>query len=127
MNEAMKRPATKATLLCQAVMAVLLGLMLVADAPASEPEKGSEQIVLTGGASGDVAFPHRRHQQNLGACDTCHSLYPQEAGSIDRLKERNQLKPKTVMNQQCTSCHREKKRSGQSTGPTTCKGCHQKN
>lgn len=121
----MDLPAWKISLLL-GFLAVGLVFGPTVEAPASEAEKGAEKIVLTGGVSGDVPFPHRVHQQSLESCERCHDLYPQESGVIDRLKERSELQPKTVMNRQCTACHREKKRAGEAAGPTTCRGCHQK-
>jgi len=93
---------------------------------ATEAVKGAAELVIPGGKGGDVAFPHRRHQENLGTCAVCHSVFPQQAGAIDALKAQGKLKPKQVMNKQCTGCHREKKRAGEKAGPTTCTGCHRK-
>jgi len=122
----MEKALLRSAIVVLAAWTMLIGSGLVVEAPASEPPKGAERIVIPGGVTGDVAFPHLSHQQNLENCDICHSLYPEEADVIDRFKEQGKLKPKAVMNQQCTACHREKKRSGLKAGPTTCKGCHRK-
>jgi hypothetical protein len=34
------------------------------------------------------------------------------------------LKKKHIMNILCTKCHRQKKKEGLKTGPTTCSKCH---
>jgi cytochrome c553 len=86
--------------------------------------KGSAQLMLEGGRSGPVPFPHLVHQETLGDCSICHELFPQQAGAIERLKATGELKQKQVMNKQCTKCHKQFKKEGKQTGPTTCKSCH---
>ena len=110
---------------------LLLGAGLLFFAAVSVPlsgapveNKGAAEIKLAGGKRGLVAFPHHRHQDKLGDCDICHSVFPQEAGIIEKLKAQGKLKKKHVMNKLCTKCHKQKKREGIKTGPTTCKKCH---
>jgi len=86
--------------------------------------KGAANIELNAGKRGDVPFPHRQHQDQLGDCKICHSVFPQKSGSITELKAEGKLKKKYVMNKLCTKCHKEKKRAGQKSGPTTCTKCH---
>ena len=86
--------------------------------------KGAAKIKLPGGKRGPVPFPHHQHQDKLGDCDICHSVFPQEAGIIETLKAEGKLKKKHVMNKLCTKCHRQKKREGIKAGPTTCSKCH---
>ncbi len=90
----------------------------------SEQNKGAESIEIEGGKRGKVPFPHHRHQENLGDCKICHSVFPQKSGSIEDLKAQGKLKKKYVMNKLCTKCHRETKKAGRKTGPTTCSKCH---
>jgi hypothetical protein len=90
----------------------------------AEQNKGAEEIELPGGTRGPVPFPHHRHQDKLGDCDICHSLYPQDAGGRKELKAQGKLKKKHVMNKQCTKCHKQKKKEGLKAGPTTCAKCH---
>jgi len=87
-------------------------------------DKGAENIELEGGRRGNVHFPHRRHQGQLDDCQICHAVFPQKSGSITELKAEGKLKKKHVMNKLCTKCHREKKKAGQKSGPTTCTKCH---
>ena len=87
-------------------------------------DKGAAQIELEGGKSGAVPFPHRVHQEVLGDCKVCHELFPQETGSIEKLKASGELAKKQIMNKHCTKCHKQMKKDGQKTGPTTCKSCH---
>lgn len=86
--------------------------------------KGAEKIKLVAGRRGPVSFPHRRHQDKLGDCDICHSIFPQKAGIIEELKAQGKLKKKQIMNKQCTKCHKQMKREGIKAGPTTCAKCH---
>ena len=86
--------------------------------------KGAEDMQIAGGTRGDVPFPHRAHQERLDDCNVCHSTFPQKSGSIAALKANGKLKKKYVMNKLCTKCHKETKKAGQKSGPTTCKACH---
>ena len=90
----------------------------------NEQDKGAENIEMEGGKRGKVPFPHHQHQERLVDCQTCHSVFPQKAGSIEELKAQGKLKKKHVMNKLCTKCHRETKKAGKKTGPTTCAKCH---
>ncbi|GBC62702.1 cytochrome C [Desulfonema ishimotonii] len=109
------------------VLPVVIGILMFAVVMAmAAGDKGAENISLYGGKSGEVPFPHQRHQATLGDCNTCHELFPQEAGSIERLKAAKELKKKQVMNKHCIRCHRAMKREGTRSGPTSCKECHVK-
>jgi len=88
--------------------------------------KGAEQITLDGGERGMVHFPHHRHQNKLGDCNICHSLFPQEPGVIARLKKEEKLVSKQIMNKLCIKCHKAEKQAGHKAGPVTCSKCHQK-
>jgi hypothetical protein len=100
------------------------GILLIAVLAFAVDNKGAEQIELYGGDRGNVPFPHHQHQNIIQDCKTCHEVFPQEKGSIERLKADDQLNPKHVMNKLCTKCHREKKKAGEKSGPVTCKQCH---
>jgi hypothetical protein len=95
-------------------------------ASAQSPKTGAAEIILEGGTSGRVSFPHQRHQEKLTDCTICHSAYPQKAGAIEELKAEGKLAKKQIMNEQCTKCHKEKLRAGEKAGPTTCTTCHLK-
>lgn len=87
---------------------------------------GSEKMVLkVEGKYGDVALPHWEHQENLTDCNACHGLFPQEKGSIDRLKASSSLKKKAVMNN-CRACHKGLAKAGKASGPVRCFECHAK-
>jgi len=110
------------------IVLVLIALMLVTGGAVAlciaAQDKGAQQIELAGGKRGNVSFPHLRHQDKLADCNICHGVFEQKAGSIEELKAQGKLKPKHVMNKLCTKCHKEKKRAGEKTGPTTCNKCH---
>lgn len=86
--------------------------------------KGAKDLVLDGGQRGKVPFPHHHHQNTLVDCQICHNQFPQQKGSIAKLKSEGKLKKKQVMIKLCTSCHRRKKKAGEKSGPTTCSKCH---
>ena len=106
-------------------LTIILAMFLVTSIAISDQNKGAATIVLQGGSSGNVSFPHHRHQNALGDCNLCHGLFPQNAGSAERLKAEGKLKKKEVM-EQCRTCHRKRADKGKRAGPTSCKGCHQK-
>jgi len=92
----------------------------------NDQNKGAESFEIDGGTRGKVRFPHHRHQENLGDCTICHSVFPQKPGSIKELKAQGKLQKKYVMNKLCTKCHKDTKKAGLKTGPTTCSKCHVK-
>ena len=99
------------------------GLMLAASVALAELNAGKEAMILSGGKPGDVAFPHKLHQDALQSCDACHSMFGQQTGAIQAQVAAGELKPKQVMNS-CTNCHRQEAAEGRTSGPTSCKGCH---
>jgi hypothetical protein len=105
------------------VLSFLLMAFCVAGAQAVE-NKGAENISLDAGEPGVVLFPHHRHQNALQDCKICHELFPQEKGSILKLKNEGQLAKKQIMNKLCIKCHRAEKQAGKPGGPTTCTQCH---
>ena len=106
--------------------ALITGVAVAMSANKDE-NRGAAEIVINGGKRGDVTFPHQQHQEKLVDCNICHTVFPQQKGAIDTLKAEGKLKPKQVMNKQCTNCHKEKKLAGEKSGPTTCTSCHKKN
>jgi hypothetical protein len=106
---------------------IMLALLAAAGTLATEAGKGADAMALDGGSRGRVPFGHHRHQAALDDCNLCHAVFPQEAGSIERLKADGTLKAKSdVMNKLCINCHRAKKTAGAATGPLTCAQCHQR-
>ena len=87
--------------------------------------KGAKEMVLQGGAKGNIQFPHEKHQTALGDCGKCHSIFSQTPGSIQKLIGEGKLEKKAVMNH-CRDCHREMEAAGKKTGPTSCAKCHDK-
>ena len=103
---------------------IMVGIAWSSKLIAAEQDQGPGDILLYGGNKGEVPFPHRVHQDSLGDCKACHDVFPQKKGSIEALKAEGKLKKKHVMNKLCTKCHREKKKAGEKSGPTTCTKCH---
>jgi cytochrome c553 len=61
--------------------------------------------------NGDISFPHKKHQELLKDCKTCHEKGP---GKIEGFG-------KDWAHKTCKACHEAK-----STGPTKCAECHKK-
>lgn len=109
-----------------AVVCLCLGVV-IAEAmahAANSDGKGPEKIEINGGKRGVIPFPHRAHQERLGDCNRCHSLFPKEHQALKNLKEAGKLSRKQVMNKLCIKCHKAEKRAGKPSGPTTCSKCH---
>ena len=104
------------------VVAVFFCLTAVSVAARFE---GRQEMVLTGGKIGNVAFPHHKHQSALDDCNRCHGIFPQSKGAIEALKAQNKLGKKQVMDQ-CKDCHKQMADANKRTGPVKCKGCHVK-
>ena len=109
-------------LLCVGMLMVAAGSL--ATSGVATQNRGAAEINLPGGTKGLVQFPHHRHQDKLGDCEICHSVFPQKAGIIGELKAQGKLEKKQVMNKLCIKCHRQKKIEGVKAGPTTCAKCH---
>ncbi len=106
------------------VIALVLTFSFIT-ASASEENRGADKIVLKGGEKGDVSFPHKKHQDTLNDCGKCHTLFPKQPGIIKVMVKQGKLAKKKAMDQ-CRDCHRETKKAGKVTGPTSCKKCHNK-
>lgn len=108
--------------LCAALVMMLCGVF---SAMAVE-NKGATQIDIDGGSRGIVHFPHHEHQNTLKDCQKCHTLFPQEQHSIEKLKKEGKLVKQQVMKELCIKCHKATKETGSKSGPTTCSKCHVK-
>jgi c(7)-type cytochrome triheme protein len=84
----------------------------------------ADSIVMKG-PFGDVAFPHKAHQDKLKDCDACHKQFAKEAGSIEKAIAAGTLKKKDAM-KVCVDCHKADKAKGAAAGPVGCKECHKK-
>lgn len=109
------------TVLVSSLFLLLIGGMSLGVAQ----DTGRDMITLEGGKSGPVPFKHHLHQDVVKDCQVCHKDFPQEQGALEAAKLAGTLKKKQVMNKTCISCHREKKKAGEKTGPVSCKTCHQ--
>jgi hypothetical protein len=85
---------------------------------------GAKEINLDGGVKGKIDFPHQVHQDALGDCSICHSMFPMKQGTIKDLIAQGILRKKKVMNKTCLKCHRAMKKTGKATGPVSCSKCH---
>lgn len=106
------------------IMQALAGVLIVCSIAFAVVNYGEADKELSGGSRGKVHFPHRMHQENLGDCSICHSVFPQVSGSIEDLKAKGEIEKKQVMNMLCIKCHKAEKMAGNKSGPTTCSKCH---
>ncbi len=91
-----------------------------------ESDAGAETIELQGGVIGNVAFPHRLHQETEDSCNACHDLFPRKSGAISDRQEAGRIKKQQVMNEKCIACHRQRHEAGKDSGPLQCGCCHQR-
>lgn len=110
-NDARNRGIEERGMMKKRWILAFCGLMLAASVSLAELNTGDEAMILPGGKPGDVAFPHKLHQDVLQSCDACHSMFGQQAGAIKALIAEGKLKPKQVMNF-CTDCHRQQAAEG---------------
>ncbi|MFH2047138.1 MAG: multiheme c-type cytochrome [Pseudomonadota bacterium] len=92
------------------------------------PENGKavkEVFELSGGDRGSIDFPHEKHEKAVKDCMTCHDMFPKKIGAIFEMKSNGKLQTKQAMDY-CIKCHREMKKTGEKTGPTSCSKCHDK-
>ena len=106
------------------IMLVTACLLIVFSIASAGSNNGAEKMDLPGGDRGKVPFPHLRHQENLGDCNICHSIFPQVPGAIEDMKEQGKIKEQYVMKRLCTKCHKKERMAGKPHGPTTCAKCH---
>ncbi len=67
-------------------------------------------------------------------CSACHTKAkvredlegkdPCEILKAELSADGNKLKPKDFFHKSCLKCHKNMKKAGKATGPTSCKGCH---
>ena len=104
-------------------VSILIALIVAIPVYLCAANQGAEKIILDGGASGKVNFAHRQHQNNLGDCKVCHTLFPQEKNAISQMRKKGSLKKREAMNQ-CVNCHKDLKKQSKPSGPVSCRGCH---
>lgn len=107
------------------LMILTAACLLVVAALAAEKNMGAPTLVIPGGSKPDVTLPHADHQAAVDACESCHNLFPQTAGSIVQLKATGTLKKMQVM-KQCQGCHKSLAGEGKKSGPVKCDECHKK-
>jgi hypothetical protein len=107
-------------------LAVLLIFCFVSTVAVAVQNQGSKELKIDGGNKGDINFPHHLHQDTIGDCTVCHSIFPKSKGAIKDLIAQKELKKKQVMNKTCLKCHRANKKAGKDHGPTSCSACHVK-
>jgi cytochrome c-type protein NrfB len=107
------------------IIFLMLGFSIFSFATVVGQNKGAERIVIKGGKLGDVPISHHLHQNAIRDCNICHTLFPQVAGSIEKLKAEGKVKKKEAMDQ-CVACHKKQATTGGKALPTKCSECHKK-
>jgi hypothetical protein len=106
------------------IIQIVTCFFIIFSIASAESNNGAEKMDLPGGDRGKVPFPHLLHQENLGDCDICHSIFPKVQGSIEDMKGKGEIKEQYVMKKLCTKCHKKERMAGKPHGPTTCAKCH---
>ncbi|MBU3947656.1 MAG: cytochrome c family protein [Proteobacteria bacterium] len=107
------------------VLLLLLTVIGLNTAYCADEKVIKEFVEISGGEKGNITFPHEKHQKTLKDCMICHNLFPKKTGVIAEMITDGKLQKKQVMNH-CLACHREMKKTGEKTGPTSCFQCHNK-
>ncbi len=79
--------------------------------PAPSAVATGADVITLPASPGPVTFPHRKHQDILKGCGSCHGGQPGRIAAMG----------KEWAHQTCRGCHTEMK-----TGPVGCSGCHKK-
>ena len=108
------------------ILAILLLFCFVSSLSIAMQNHGDKEIKIDGGKKGAITFPHHLHQDTIGDCNVCHSIFPKKKGAIKNSIAAKMLKKKQVMTKTCLKCHRANKKAGKNHGPTKCSACHVK-
>jgi len=107
------------------IIFLIIGFFFLISTIAISQNKGAENILLQGGKLGSVPFSHQLHQKLLGDCNICHKSFPQNAGSIEKLKVEGKVKKKEAMDN-CVECHKKEAATTGKALPIKCSECHKK-
>ena len=124
MPEIKEQSPIQIRLLIETIILVSLCLLIVFSIALAGSDQGADKMDLEGGSRGKVPFPHLVHQDNLGDCNLCHSVFPKVSGAIENMKAQGKLEEQYVMKKLCTTCHKKERLAGNPHGPTTCGKCH---
>lgn len=104
----------------------VVGFFFIVGSVFSDQVKSSVPVIeLSGGAKGDITFPHEIHQKALTDCQICHSIYPQKIKGISASIKSGKMEKKQAMGE-CIKCHRTNIAENKKTGPVSCGECHKK-
>ena len=114
----------------RAFVTCLLGLIFIIGTTAATSDV-PENITFKS-EKGDVAFPHKAHQDLGYACMTCHHYLENEADTPDQKCHEchtadSEVTAKDAFHKNCRDCHKDyKKEHKDSAAPTSCSKCHAK-
>ena len=78
-----------------------------------------------------VNYNHTKHSAVAPDCKSCHHTWkdgtPKKCSECHKAKKDGKaLGSKKALHKACKDCHKDMKKAGKKTGPTSCKGCHVK-
>ncbi len=79
-----------------------------------------------------VNYNHAKHSAVAPDCKSCHHTWkgdgaPEKCSECHTAKkDGKKLAIKAALHKTCKDCHKDMKKAGKKTGPTSCKGCHVK-
>ena len=79
-----------------------------------------------------VIYNHDKHNAATPDCKTCHHTWdgkdaPKKCSECHKAKKDGKaLSSKNALHKSCKDCHKDLKKAGKKTGPTSCKACHKK-
>ena len=115
------------------VVVAFLAVGMVAFAVPAAPT-GDLKVAKAEGAEkkAPVNYNHEKHMASAPDCKSCHHTWDGE-GALKKCSECHKAKKdgkalgiKTALHKACKDCHKDLKKAGKKTGPTSCKGCHVK-
>ena len=118
------------------LMALVFGVLVSIAIAANVPETVKIEHQYTKKKKGPVVLSHKKHAEDYKiACTECHHKWKKEEAKQPKKysdchkekKEGKTLGLKRAFHKNCMGCHKELKKQGKPTGPTTkCSQCHQK-
>ena len=110
--------------------AIILGAMFILGTTAAMTDV-PENITFEN-SKGAVAFPHKAHQEHGYTCKTCHHNVEGDNDTPDQKchdchTADSDVTAKDAFHGNCSGCHKDyKKEHKDTTAPTSCSKCHEK-
>lgn len=108
----------------------LLGLIFIIGTAAAMSD--IPENITFANSKGDVAFPHKAHQDAGYTCKTCHHTLENDTDTPEQKchdchTADSEVTAKDAFHKACRDCHKDyKKEHKDSAAPTSCTKCHAK-